>query len=380
MIGRIETPLIMKAPFVLFITLCLAGSIRAQAPAADLPGESYSSDQLDSLLAPIALYPDPLVALILPASTAPGDITLAEQYVAANGDPAGIDSQSWDPSVKALARYTEVLKWMNDNLDWTQALGAAFTQQPADVMKSIQQLRARARAAGTLVDTPQQQVDMEGDDIRIVPAQADIIYVPQYDPDLVYDAPDGYAGPFLTFGVGFPVGAWLGYECDWDDFGIWAGPWHPGWAYRRDWRDPRVHGNAWRPDPRRSREVVRKFYRPAASPPRPSNSGRTPAPARRPVEGRHPAAPAPSSRPDYRGWGGPPAPRAPAPAPSGALFGNYGRGTEARAFSNRGETSRQAPVRSPGPARTGPAARPAAHSAPPPRAAPQKSGDKRDQR
>jgi len=123
---------------------------------------------------------------------------------------------------------------MNGNLDWTQALGAAFTQQPADVMKSVQQLRVQARAAGTLVNTPQQQVVMDGDNIRIVPAQPNTIYVPVYDPAIVYETPVGYAGPFLTFGMGYPVGAWLGYQCDWDDFGIWLGPWSPGWPTTGD--------------------------------------------------------------------------------------------------------------------------------------------------
>jgi hypothetical protein len=162
----------MKAPAALLIALCLAVSLRAQATT------EYTPEQLDQMLAPIALYPDPLIALILPASTDPSDIALAAQYLAANGDPSGIDAQTWDPSVKGLAHYPDVLKWMNDNLDWTRALGAAFAMQPADVMKSVQQLRAKAKASGTLVDTPQQQVDVEGDDIRIVPTQQDTIYVP----------------------------------------------------------------------------------------------------------------------------------------------------------------------------------------------------------
>ena len=186
----------MKAPLALFTALCLAVSLRAQAPAEGVAGTAYTPEQLDQLLAPIGLYPDPLIALILPASTAPSDISLAAQYVASGGNPSGIDAQPWDPSVRGLAHYPDVLKWMNDNLDWTRALGAAFAMQPADVMQSIQQLRAKAKAAGTLVDTPQQQVDMEGDDIRVIPAQQDTMYVPEYDPDMVYgDAPEGYAGP-----------------------------------------------------------------------------------------------------------------------------------------------------------------------------------------
>ena len=322
----------MKAFHCLVLTLGLAVSAGAQTP-----GVAYSPEQLDQLLGPIALYPDPLVAVILPASTAPSDIALAAGYLAANGTPSGIDGQPWDPSVKALAHYPDVVKWMNENHDWTQALGAAFAQQPTDVMKSVQQLRVQARAAGTLVNTPQQRVDLEGDDIRIVPAEPDTIYVPEYDPNVVYEMPVGYAGPFVTFGVGFPVGAWLGYQCDWDDFGIWVGPWNRGWDYRREWRHPGSGGNswrAWRPDPRRSRDLVRNFYRPDARPPSPRVMAGYHGPARPDFRGRTLATPRPSS-----------------PAPASPLFGGYNRGTQARESSSRGQTSRSAPVRALAPPR-----------------------------
>src|ERR1700733_1651771 len=131
----------MKRLFALVLALSVALSLRAQTA-----GESYSPNQLDQLLGPIALYPDPLIALILPASTFPDQVTAAAQFVAANPPPAPVDSQSWDASVKGLAHYPDVLKWMNDNLDWTRALGAAFAMQPSDVMKSVQQLRAKAQA------------------------------------------------------------------------------------------------------------------------------------------------------------------------------------------------------------------------------------------
>jgi hypothetical protein len=245
-----------------------------------------------------------------------------------------------------------VLKWMNDNISWTQTLGAAFAMQPADVMKSIQQLRAKAQAAGTLVNTPQQQVDIEDDDIRIIPTQPGTIYVPEYDADDVYDEPEGDAGAYVTFGPGYAVGPWLGFELDWDDFGVWAGPWHPGWDYRRDWRDPHFAGGRWHPDPSRGRTLVRNYYRPGVS-----------MPGARPIAGAHavargqasaprgqapaPRGPAPvvHSAPDYRGYAAAPA-RPSSPAPSGALIGGYNRGTQARDFSTRGSTSRQAPVRS----------------------------------
>jgi len=348
----------MKAAFFLSLTLCLALSVRAQTF-----GTAYSPEQLDQLLGPIALYPDPLVALILPASTVPSDITLAASYLAANGTPGGIDAQPWDPSVKALARYPEVVKWMNDNLNWTQALGAAFAQQPADVMKSVQQLRVQARAAGTLVNTPQQQVELEGDNIRIIPAQSNMIYVPEYDPAIVYETPVGYAGPFITFGLGYPVGAWLGYQCDWDDYGIWVGPWSPGWGYSREWRNPGSGNNSWRvwqPDPHRSREVVRNFYRPEGRLPSPGGVAGYRAPIRQSGVAPHPAISRAPSLPDYRGRAIA-VPRPSSPAPSSHLFGGYNRGTQTRDFSRRGQTSRSAPVRTMASPRT---AAPARASAP----------------
>jgi hypothetical protein len=329
----------MKAPLTLFLALLMAASIRAQAPATE-----YAPDQLDQLVAPIALYPDPLIALILPASTAPSDVAQAAQYLASGGNPAAFDSQNWDPSVKALAHYPEVVKWMAANPDWMNALGAAFSVQQADVMRSVQQLRAKARAAGTLATTPQQLVETDGDDIRIVPAQADTIYVPEYDPDIVYDAGDGYAGPYLSFGIGYPVGAWLGYECDWDDFGIWVGPWHPGWAYRRDWQDAHGGGTRWRADPGRARVLVRNYYRPEGETPTTHFAGPSRVQPRGTITGFHPS-PAPAEvRPNYRGYSGAEA-RPAARAPSGSVFGGYSRGTQARSYSSRGASSRQTPVR-----------------------------------
>jgi len=310
---------------------------------AQAPENQYTPEQLDQLSGPIALYPDPLVAVILPASTAPSDIALAAQYISENGSPAGIDGQSWDPSVKALAHYPTVLQWMNSNPDWTRSLGAAFALQPSDVLKSIQQLRVRARAAGTLVDTPQQRVLTEGDDIRIVPAQDNTVYIPQYDPEAVYSESSGDGGSYVTFGVGYPVGVWLGYQCDWDDFGIWYGPWHPGWEYRREWRNSGWGGSRWHPDSRRGHDLVRAYYRPGSSVPRPNVF----AGSRARAQQARPEFQAQHNAPDYRGRGQSAGPRPSGPAPASPLFGGYGRGSQTRDYSNRGHTSRQAPVRAP---------------------------------
>jgi hypothetical protein len=301
------------------------------------------------MLAPVALYPDPLLAVLLPASTQPSEIASAAQYIASGGSPTGIDAQAWDPSVKGLAHYPEVLRWMNDNADWTRALGAAFAMQPSDVMKSVQQLRARARAAGTLVNTPQQSIEMEGDDIRIVPAQPETIYVPEYDPGTVYDGSDSAN---VTFGIGYPVGAWLGYECDWDDYGIWLGPWQPGWGYRRDWNDG-GRGSRWHPDSRSARSLVRNYYRPGGSLPSPRLTVRAAAHAAPARTFERAPAPAEAGRADFRGYESPPAARAPSAAPRSPLFGSYGRGTQVRDNSSRGHASRQAPVRGGSPARSG---------------------------
>ena len=123
---------------------------------------------------------------------------------------------------------------MDQNLDWTTALGEAFLDQPADVMNAIQGLRREAIAAGNLADSPQQQVVQEESVIRIVPADPDVIYVPQYDPDVVYVQPYSQNfGPVLTFGAGFAVGSWLNYDCDWRRRSIYVGQWRPGW--NRDW-------------------------------------------------------------------------------------------------------------------------------------------------
>jgi hypothetical protein len=219
---------------------------RAQDAAAEEPvpfaPTLLTPDQLDQLLGPIALYPDALIALILPAATVPADIVLAARHVRSHpNDLSQIEHRAWDDSVKSLARYPDVLKWMDDNLAWTKQVGEAFLEQPAEVMKSIQRLRVRAHAAGTLVDTPQQQVVVEPPILRIIPAQPDVIYVPRYDPAVVFiDRPIYYVPrPVVTFGLGYRVGPWLAYDCDWARHSIWIGDRHRHWV-RHDWRRPLV--------------------------------------------------------------------------------------------------------------------------------------------
>jgi hypothetical protein len=205
----------------------------------------FTSEQLDQLLGPIALYPDALIALILPAATTSSDVVLAARYLAGgSAGPAAIDDQTWDDSVKALAHYPSVVAWMDQNLAWTKQVGEAFATQPAEVMKSIQRLRNAARAAGTLVDTPQQQVVTQAETITIIPAQPDVIYVPYYDPEIVYVRRPNYpyySGSFFSFSVGYPVGFWLGYNVDWSHRRIWVVDRREReryWRETRDWRRP----------------------------------------------------------------------------------------------------------------------------------------------
>ena len=215
----------MKTLRPLLLSMCLAFSLHAQTgeppaiPAPVVPATAVAlrtAESLDTLLGPIALYPDALVALILPAATTPSDVVLADRYAQAKGDPDAVAAQPWDDSVKALVRFPDVLKWMDDNLTWTQSLGQAFLAQPADVMNAVQRLRARAQASGALLNTPQQHVLTTGNTIVIVPAQPEVIYVPIYDPQVVYMQRTVWVShPLLFFGIGYSFGVWSGYDCDW---------------------------------------------------------------------------------------------------------------------------------------------------------------------
>jgi len=215
-----------------------------------------SAAQLDELLAPLALYPDPLVALILPAATSTSDIVLASRYLASNPKPSSFEEQTWEDAVKSLARYPEIVKWMDENLAWTKKLGDAFARQPADVMNAIQRLRARATKSGALIDSPQQTVVREGEEIRIVPAQTEVIYVPRYDPTIVYVERGYYSSsPFVTFGIGLPIGYWLAYDCDWRRRTVYSVRYedrHRVWRECRELQRPvyrdhgeRYHGTQW---------------------------------------------------------------------------------------------------------------------------------------
>ncbi len=258
-------PAIWVRVLILALTLSLAGPLgglpaRAQdqpAPAADAaapaPADSeapppLTEAQLEQLVAPIALYPDSLLAQILMAATYPLEVVQAARWVEANPNLKGdaldkaLAQQSWDPSVKSLVAFFQVLQMMNEKIDWTEQLGDAFLAQQNDVMNAVQVLRARAQAAGTLQSTQQQTVVVQPapaaapsaggepprETIIIQPAQPDVVYIPTYDPAVIY-GPWPYPAyqPFywspgamvasnvISFGLGLAIGSnWWG-DCDW---------------------------------------------------------------------------------------------------------------------------------------------------------------------
>ncbi len=224
---------------VLFIqaaTIDSSGGVIAPVEGA------MTADQLDNLLAPIALYPDPLLAQMLPASTYVDQIDQAARYLRANNNQStGIDNQSWDVSVKSIAHYPQVVFYMSDKLDWTTALGQVYVSQATDLFNSIQRLRGKAKKAGFLVTSPQQTVIVEKEIIKIVPAQAQYIYVPTYNPQVVYVQPASsgpstgavVAAAAITFTAGLLIGAWLNNDCNWYSHSVYYHGWHgTGWWSR----------------------------------------------------------------------------------------------------------------------------------------------------
>ena len=235
-----------------FLSSCLLLS-GAEGAFADQPGTAgpqappqaalQSAEQLQQLVAPIALYPDSLIAQILPAASYPEQVVDAQRWMAQHKDLTGdslakaVDGQSWDASVKALTQFPAVLANMNQNLAWTSELGDAYVNQQQELSQAVQTMRARAKQAGNLNTTPQEQVDTNGQTIVIQPAAGNVVYVPQYDPWLVYGAPlaifPGWYpcpglfldGPGIGFGLGFDIGFFGGFGWSWPRWGF---DWHRG--------------------------------------------------------------------------------------------------------------------------------------------------------
>jgi hypothetical protein len=222
----------------------LAYAAQDTTPQTPVVSAQQTPQQLQQLVAPIALYPDSLVAQILAASTYPDQVVEADRWVQANASLKGdelaqaVDQQSWDPSVKALAEFPSVLANMDKNLSWTSSLGEAYINDQQGVMNAVQVMRQSAKKAGNLKSTPQLDVSQQGQTIVIKPADPEIVYVPEYDPWLVYGGPIvawpgwyWYPGlywnsPAIGFGVGFGVGFFGGYGWGWHH-------WAPDWDHRR---------------------------------------------------------------------------------------------------------------------------------------------------
>ena len=186
-----ETVLRKSLIWVLVSFLALPG---APLSAAESGGQGFKPEEIDALVAPIALYPDELLSQIFMASTYPLEVVQAGRWARQNQNLKGdalaqaLEKQDWDPSVKSLVNFPEVLSKMSDKLDWTQKLGDAFLEQQKEVMDAVQRLRAKAQAAGNLQTTEQQKVIVEEKVIKIEPASPQVVYVPTYNPTVVYGA------------------------------------------------------------------------------------------------------------------------------------------------------------------------------------------------
>lgn len=205
--------------------------------------------QLDNIVAPIALYPDPMLGQVLAAATYPLEVVEAQQWLQQNGNLHGQDlmnaarQQNWDPSVQALVAFPDILTLLNRDIRWTGDLGNAYLAQQQDVMNAVQRMRFRARENGRLQSTPQQTVTNQSqngqDAVVIEPANPQEVYVPVYNPDYVWGPPDyGYYPPLyypsVGFGFGFGPGIYLGgFFPSWAGIG-WGG-WGLGWGWGCGW-------------------------------------------------------------------------------------------------------------------------------------------------
>ena len=236
----------MKTQSLAALALAMAASlVAAQQQAAPPPAAAAprSAAELEKLVAPIALYADPLLATVLPASAYPLEIVQAARFAANTNNLAKLDEQPWDVNVKAVARLPDLLKKMNDELAWTIELGEAFLTQEKEVFEAVQRLRARAQEKGTLRSTPQQTVVVTNvvvervveqrttvvtnTVVQIQPANPEVVYVPYYNPSYVYYPPPTYVydpyAPLVAFGVGVAVGAIIWNDCDWHHGGVYVG-------------------------------------------------------------------------------------------------------------------------------------------------------------
>jgi hypothetical protein len=211
------------------------------APVAQAP-EPLSADELEVLVARIALYPDELIAVITAASLYPLQIIEAQRYLDAYAKDKNLKpKESWDGSVVSLLNYPEVVKMMSDDLEWTQQLGDAIAYQQKDVLIAIQQLREEAVAKDIVKTDDKMKVETQGDNIVIQSVNTEKVYVPRYEPQMLYVEnyppepisyyPEPYPSywyPTATFFAGAVTGAIWAAAVDWDDWGVWGGNWDGG--------------------------------------------------------------------------------------------------------------------------------------------------------
>jgi hypothetical protein len=233
-----------KTVRAVMVSAALAVAVLAAETGTPTQAAPMSQSELKALVAPIALYPDNLVAVVLAAATFPDQVAIADYWLQQNKSLTGsalmqaVNKQSWDASVKALTQFPSVLDNMAKSLSWTSQLGEAYHNQKAEVMTSIQALRAQAKAAGNLKSTPQMTVQQQTPQtIVIEPANPQVVYVPQYNPAVIYGYPyvtPGYtagevaAASALSFGAGIAVGALMGDGCCGWGWHAWGCDWSGG--------------------------------------------------------------------------------------------------------------------------------------------------------
>jgi len=356
---------IIRVAVVGLFALVGAYSFALGQPAAESGTSQLGAAQVDRLVAPIALYPDPLIAQILMAATYPLEIVQADRWLqnpsnaALKGDAlaAELQNQPWDPSVKSLVQFPQILRLMDSNLDWTEQLGNAFLAQQADVMDSVQRLRQRARAAGSLASTPQQTVSTEDQDIMIEPASPDIIYVPAYNPWCIYgDWPYSEYPPFYFGGGGCPPASFIDFGVGiYPAFGFWAWA-HFEWRhhnirvdrvrFRRFHSGRELPDEIWQHDPAHRHDVpypnpeTMARFQGAATAAEREHRGFAPLEF---VPPGKPAVPSSGQPAIVRPGGNPITPPRPVPP----AFESLGRGSQVRGEAARGFSSRTAPVAPP---------------------------------
>jgi hypothetical protein len=346
------------AKYLIFsLLLVLMGAFAQIVPPAE-GNPTFSQQELDQMLAPIALYPDSLLSQILMAATYPLEVVQAARWSSANpnltGDAAvqAVDSQNWDPSVKSLVAFPQVLQTLDQKIEWTERLGDAFLAQQSQVMDTVQKLRQKAQEAGNLNSNSQIQVNQSDGSIDVAAANPDVVYVPYYDPAVVYgswwwpDYPPVFWAPWDGYGWygGFAWGIGIGIGADFY-FGSWDWRNHGVYAHGRS-----GEGHPWQHDPGhrhgvpyRDASLNRQFGRASATPASsPEFRGHEPRVNVRPGEpgNRLPTQPVLRSHlPETRQTMPPRSVSQPFLEPRAHAFENVGHGADVRSFSARGHAS-----------------------------------------